>query len=516
MHQNTDAELAYLVARDGDIVATGGGGLSANLAKPTWVEAGRDIKDLWLQVENHTANTVSTVRAGRDIVYTQHLDLNGIVQSDSSKLAISGPGRFEVLAGRNIDLGGSAGIVSRGNLDVANLPEKGADLYVLAGLGKTADGRVRLPDYQTFASSYFDHSAAGQQALQDFFANVERQLRLNQALTEADVQQQLADYRSRFDGMAPSEKALLVFFSELRQGGIQGSAGNYQRGYRAIASLFPEQNYQGDINLFNSQIKTESGGDINLLAPGGLVNVGLAKPGNTKLPSDQGIFTVSGGVIRSFSNGDFLVNQSRVFTLQGDDLLLWSTNGNIDAGKGSKTASATPPPRLIINSIGAIVLDTTSTVSGSGIGQLLARSGYKPGEVDLIAPKGDVNAGEAGILVAGNLLIAAQRVLGADNIQVGGVSVGVPAAQSTPIAGLTGGNGLSDANQGADPTKSLRNQDGQEQLQRIKDALSGLQTSFISVDVVGFGETGASNPDECRGKDGNLDAACASSKKGRI
>ena len=198
-------------------------------------------------------------------------------------------------------------------------------------------------------------------------------------------------------------------------------------------------------------------------------------------------------MIRSFSNGDFLVNQSRVFTLQGDDLLLWSTNGNIDAGKGSKTASATPPPRLIFKGTG-IVLDTTSTVSGSGIGQLLARSGYKAGEVDLIAPKGDVNAGEAGILVAGNLLIAAQRVLGADNIQVGGVSVGVPAAQSTPIAGLIGSNGLSDGNAGADPTKSLRNQDGREQLQRIKDALSGLQTSFISVDVVGFGETGASNP----------------------
>ena len=144
---------------------------------------------------------------------------------------------------------------------------------------------------------------------------------------------------------------------------------------------------------------------------------------------------------------------------------------------------------------------------------MLARSGYTAGIVELIAPKGDVNAGEAGIKVAGNLFISAQRVLGADNIQVGGISVGVPAAQSAPLTGLSGGNGLEQGN-GTDPTQSLRSQDGQEQLQRIKDALSGLKPSFISVDVVGFGETGASNADACRHPDGSVDAACANAKKG--
>ena len=512
VQQNNDATVAYLVARDGDIVGTGRD-YSAILAKPSWVQAGRDIVNLWLSVENHDASTVSTVRAGRDIIYPDTLDpITGQVQTSNAGLYVSGPGSLEVLAGRNIDLGGTNGIVSRGNLDISNLPENGADLYVLAGLGQGADGQVRLPDYQAFANAYFNNTALGQQALQDFFANVERQLRLNQALSDADVQQQLAAYRSQFGAMPLAQQALLVFFSELKQGGLQGSAGNYQRGYQAIATLFSAGGYQGNINLFNSQIKTESGGDINLLAPGGIVNVGLAKPGNTKAPSDQGIFTDRGGVIRSFSNGDFLVNQSRVFTLQGDDLLLWSSNGNIDAGKGSKTAAATPPPLLVFKN-NAFVLDTTSVVSGSGIGQLLARSGYTAGIVELIAPKGDVNAGEAGIKVAGNLFISAQRVLGADNIQVGGISVGVPAAQSAPLTGLSGGNGLEQGN-GTDPTQSLRSQDGQEQLQRIKDALSGLKPSFISVDVVGFGETGASNADACRHPDGSVDAACANAKKG--
>lgn len=505
VQQSNDASMAYIVARQGDIVGDGSN-LSAILAKPAWVEAGRDVKDIWLELENHDASTVSTVRAGRDIVYTNKLDaLYGTVLSNPQRLAVAGPGRFEVLAGRNIDLGGSNGILSRGNLDVANLPATGADLSVMAGLGRDADGHLRLPDYQAFAKQYFDDSDIGRQAVRDFFADVERQLRLNQSLSEPEVQQQLTDYRVKFDDLPLPEKASLVFFSELKQGGLQGSAGHYQRGYQAIASLFPAQDYHGNIDLFNSQIKTESEGDINLLAPGGLINVGLAKPGNTKSPSDQGIFTASGGVIRSFSKGDFLVNQSRVFTLQGDDLLLWSTAGNIDAGKGSKTATATPPPRLVFKDNG-MVLDTTSVVSGSGIGQLLARSGYKAGEVNLIAPEGEVNAGEAGIRVAGDLLIAAQRVLGGDNIQVGGVSVGVPAAQSTSFTGLSG-NGLSDTGRAAeDATKGLASNKNEEALKRMRQALSGLQASFISVDVVGFGPSGESSglseEEKCKGLSG--------------
>ncbi|MHB1176233.1 MAG: filamentous hemagglutinin family protein [Sulfuriferula sp.] len=495
VHQGSDASsMSYLVARAGDIEGIGSGTqYSVILSTPAWIEAGRDIKDLGLQVENHDANTVSTVRAGRDIINSQVVNpQNGKVYSSEPTISVSGPGSLEVLAGRNIDLGASKGIVSRGNLDITNLPANGADLYVLAGLGQTADGRVRQPDYQAFASSYFDGSPSGQQALQDFFANVERQLRLNQSLTEADVQQQLAAYHNQFDTMALSEKVLPVFFSELRQGGRQGQAGNYQRGYQAIATLFPG-GYQGDINLFNSQIKTESGGAINLLAPGGMVNVGQANPANTKSASDQGIFTQSGGVIRSFSNGDFLVNQSRVFTLQGDDILLWSTLGNIDAGKGSKTAAATPPPRLIFRK-GVQVLDTTSAVSGSGIGQLLTKPVYKPGIVDLIAPKGAVNAGDAGIKVAGDLFISAQSVIGANNIQVSGISVGVPVAPSTSLAGLTG-TGLSDASRAADNTaKTLGSSNTSEDtLNNIKKALSGLQTSFISVDLMGFGPTGQSS-----------------------
>ena len=123
--------------------------------------------------------------------------------------------------------------------------------------------------------------------------------------------------------------------------------------------------------------------------------------------------------MRAFSLGDFLVNSSRVFTLQGGDIVLWSSLGNIDAGKGAKTALAVPPPIIVNNADGTTSVEYQGAATGSGIRVLLTGDAV-PGEVDLIAPKGTVNAGDAGIGSAGNVNIAAQQVIGAQNINFSG------------------------------------------------------------------------------------------------
>jgi hypothetical protein len=70
--------------------------------------------------------------------------------------------------------------------------------------------------------------------------------------------------------------------------------------------------------------------------------------------------------------------------------------------------------------------------------------------VNLIAPKGDVNAGDAGIRVAGNLNIAAVQVIGAGNITVVGTATGVPVSEAGAFAGaLSGANTLGDASKSA-------------------------------------------------------------------
>jgi hypothetical protein len=249
-----------------------------------------------------------------------------------------------------------------------------------------------------------------------------------------------------------------VFFSELRESGKEATDvkserfGNYSRGNGAIRLMFPGSDsgdsspYQGDIKLFFSQIKTEQNGGIDLIAPGGTINAGLATSsgldkGNTGPGDDAsqlGIVTAAGGGIRGYVWKDFLVNQSRVFTLQGGDILLWATKGDIDAGRGARVASATPPPRLRVTDTGQVVLDLTQSVAGSGIGALRANPDAPESNVYLFAPEGTVNAGEAGIRVSGNLTIGAQQVLGADVIQAGGVSVGVPTDTGSAAAGLAG------------------------------------------------------------------------------
>jgi hypothetical protein len=272
---------------------------------------------------------------------------------------------------------------------------------------------------------------------------------------------------------------------------------NYDRGYAAIASLFPQKTYSGDLDVFFSQIKTERGGDIEMLVPGGGVVAGLAsvpadliaskdtdpRPGVDNSASSLGIVTVKGGTIRAFTQSDFLVNSARVFTLAGGDILMWSSAGNIDAGKGAKTAAAAPPPVIRTDSQGNTFTDLQGTASGSGIGLLLTVAGILPGDVDLIAPKGEVNAGDAGIRAAGNLNIAALRVVGADNIRVGGVSTGVPVSQVASVG--AGQSGIASA--AGDATRSAEKA-SQQMAAGAAQSPNGFLPSFITVEVLGFGE----------------------------
>jgi hypothetical protein len=146
----------------------------------------------------------------------------------------------------------------------------------------------------------------------------------------------------------------------------------------------------------------------------------------SKTPSQLGIVAEQTGDVNAFEYNDFQVNQSRVFAADGGNILVWSTEGNIDAGRGAKTAISAPPPLITIDPrTGAPVVTFSPALSGSGIQALATSAGVSPGNVDLFAPHGVVNANEAGI-VAGNLTVAATAVLGTNNITVSGTSVGVP------------------------------------------------------------------------------------------
>src|SRR5690606_28268123 len=114
---------------------------------------------------------------------------------------------------------------------------------------------------------------------------------------------------------------------------------SYLRGRNAIASLFPEKSvageaivYQGDLLMYGgSGIHTNAGGGIQLLTPGGGQTFGVegAAP-----PSTAGVITRGQGDIQMYSRDSILLGQSRVMTTFGGDILGWSAEGDINAGRG--------------------------------------------------------------------------------------------------------------------------------------------------------------------------------------
>ncbi|HZF25291.1 MAG TPA: filamentous hemagglutinin family protein, partial [Steroidobacteraceae bacterium] len=172
----------------------------------------------------------------------------------------------------------------------------------------------------------------------------------------------------------------------------------------------------------------------------------------------------------------------------------WSTQGNIDAGRGAKSSLSAPPPTVVIDASGRVTLDLSAAVAGSGIRTIVTGEGVTPGDVDLIAPVGFVNAGDAGIGSAGDLNIAARTVVGLDNIQVGGASTGVPAETSGLGASLSGVSGVAASTQNTSNSAA-------EDSQSAKEAAAPMAQSALSwldVFVVGLGEENCKQDDtEC-------------------
>ncbi|WP_025041352.1 filamentous haemagglutinin family protein [Nitrosospira briensis] len=464
--------------------------LTLDLAKAFQLRAGQDVRDVGIVAQHVNAGDLSRVVAGRDVAFTSGND-----RTDNARIWVGGLGRLEVTAGRNIDLGTSAGIVSRGDLDNAQLPRGGADIDVAAGMGAQGidyTGAVdRLVAELEKAGGSPDNALLWQA----------RWLVGNDVLSGSDALQAVKAVQAQ-DGEAQRGLVREMIYSALLVTGRDSNnrespyAADYERGYAALELVFPgirEQNpdgsfknYQGEINLFASRIKTERGGNIEFMAPGGGVIVGLSNTPEVLISTGNdvlGMVVVADGNIRGFARNDILVNQSRILTVGGGDVLLWSSEGDIDAGKGKKTAAAVPPPVVKVDAQGNVTQELQGAASGSGIGAL-SSGGAAAGDIDLIAPRGTVNAGDAGIR-AGNLNIAAQVVLGADNISVSGTSTGTPVADASAVTATTSGA----TSQGDDVAKATAAlSQNLSDAARTSDEMRQLKPTFISTEVIGHGE----------------------------
>ncbi len=484
----------------------------------------------------------STISAGRDINFTGVPDpiTGGLGASDSS-ISVGGSGELLVKAGRNIDLGTSNGLTSVGNLSNPNLPKSGANLTVIAGLNGANPNYLGFeklnPDVLKYANNYSTY----QQLVTEFIRNRTGNTKMTAKTAFEQFNQlspvQIAAFNAQhkklesnkytgvinqikqtmvafiklrennpalsdakaldtFSKLSPGEYlpvqgrlnslANQIFFAELNATGSASAAdpsvGN-QRGFDAIKALYPGNVWQGDLSLAFSQIQTQQDGNITLSAPGGNINVGLPVPGIDKASDQLGIIARGKGAVNVFLDNDLNVNQSRIFALGGDDIMVWSSHGDIDAGRGAKSAFAVSDPKYSFDENGNLAVEFPAPVAGSGLRTVAPpdNSNAKAGNVGLFAPGGIVNAAEAGI-GGNNVTISATAVLGANNIQVGGVSTGVPAASTVSLAaGLTGVSNLTaNVSQMAEASAAMGGKND-------KDGKQKNQLSTINVELIGFG-----------------------------
>lgn len=469
-------------------------------AKAALVYAGRNIRNFRVTGQHANSDDVTRFVAGQDILFDAIDPTTGGVLSDAAGITIAGGGRVEVIAGRDFNLGSSTGLLTgtgcytcRASGDDYNpfLPRTGANIVVIAGLGRAPANAAFIDRYLDAASTVPDSELPAAEG------NLYQSWMRAYVAQPGDVGEVgSATALARLRAMAPDEQRSLlqrivlneiVVTGDIATNNDSGALFNdYSRAYRAIESLFPGPDgrwpVRGDINLFFSQIKTLRGGDIQLWAPGGQVLAGLAtSSGSAKEAKDLGIVTLSGGSISAVVSGDFLVNQSRVFTLQGGDLLLWSSDGDIDAGRGAKTSSSTVPPRLRLTADGQIEYDVTGAVAGSGIAVLKANPDVTPGKLRLFAPRGTIRAGDAGIRAFDATF--GGNIEGADNINIGGktnIQLNPNAGVGTDVTGA--GDAASTATKGTED--SIRGAHQSED--------QGV-AAFLDVEVVGFGE-GEINP----------------------
>ena len=338
-----------------------------------------------------------------------------------------------------------------------------------------------------------------------------------------------------------------VYYAELKAAGREYNeeggprAGSYLRGREAIATLLPAQDaqdaqgralaYGGDLTLFSSAIyfdadyvdtngvgkdrptpgrsyitkaewtalgspgygvsfydvldagiHTNFGGDISIMTPGGRTLVGV--DGGFVPGPGAGVMTQGEGDIQVYAHGSVLMGQSRVFTTFGGNILAWSAEGDINAGRGAKTTVVYTPQRRVYDSFGNVSLSPSTPNSGAGIATLNPIPEIPPGDIDLIAPLGTIDAGEAGIRVSGNVNLAALHVVNAENIQVQGKAVGIPVVAAVNVGALTN----------ASAAASQASVAAQDMLQRERAAARQALPSVFTVRVLGFGNEAPAAP----------------------
>jgi hypothetical protein len=305
----------------------------------------------------------------------------------------AGPGYADIEAGRDIGpLVGNqpnTGIRAVGDLYNARVPHGSANISVLFGV---ANGIA----WDGFAAAYLDPDSM-QSDLPSFGPDLisavaqyqaDQNARAGGAGTKPNLTAEQA--WAVFQTMPQLQRQAIIetaFFRVLQVTGEDYNDPNspnfnkYARGYQAIETLFPsdlgytKNNLEGGVNgaaervstgnldIRGSTIQTEQGGNINIMGPGGQLLIGstgsppylVDAQGNVLVgPQALGILAWETGAVNVFSDQSLLLAQSRIFTEQGGDMTIWSSNGDINAGNIQVQGTVVGVPHDAAVNIGAL------------------------------------------------------------------------------------------------------------------------------------------------------------------
>ena len=497
----SDSVPLQIYAAGGDI-----SGLTLLSGKKASILAQGNITDDAFYIQNVSKSDITTISAGGNIVLnnaSSPLRLSAVNQNGTSlapsqslpgDIQISGPGTLEVTAGGTINLGSSAsgyrgdstlgrGITSIGNARNPNFSSIGADMVIASGIA--APGNLSRLDE---AFTGFISGLINDGSLSRYLS----ELSTFESLQGVSLFMATGDIKAITDSGIRNRIELELFYLVLRDAGRDHNKvgapgyGNYSASEKAISLLFGSNSgSSGDIITSSRDIRSSQGGNISLLAPAGGLTLQLAQirdatPGLAKPP--PGIVTEDGGTIAIYTRNSVSLGISRIFTLHGGDIMIYSSLGDIAAGSSKKTVLSAPPTTVAVDpQSGNVESNLGGLATGGGIGVLAAFKDSPTGNVDLIAPSGAIDAGDAGIRATGNLNLAATKVLNADNIAVSGTTAGAPPAPPPPAAPNVSG-ATAAAAAGAASTSTAATAAKNNSAENPEPP-----ASIISVEVLGYG-----------------------------
>ncbi len=330
---------------------------------------------------------------------------------------------------------------------------------VAASLGGTAAGFAMRAASNPQDSGVLAFNAALTQFNGPTFDNYRQQVLASEAASTGATASQF--------GRLSLPMRLALFDQGFRAAELSGAGSFVNQPY--WSGVTPVFSYAGSMDLTQSSILTERGGNISLVNAGGPINVGLKDTsGGTATP--KGVIALGGGDIFGYAKGDFQVNTQRVFIVGAGNMNLWSSSGDIDSGRGANTAVAAPP-LTARPSVDGIAFEVPATTTGSGLGILPDAKGRLDGTIGLYPALGEILALDA--FIRAPSVVLGSTVKGADNLISASVG-GAAAPVSAPSLSVAAPPPSNDSRARAAPL------DGQTQESRGTNAL-------LTVELLGLG-----------------------------